>query len=1086
MDSNPLKLDSFLLSNIRIKLSQDKSLLIENITGASKAFLASWIFKNTDSHVIFITDDTGMDTLSEDIFAISGIRPKEFPSSDRELSINMINVDAVGQRDQLLCDFLKTTQQHFCITGLKALLEKVTNPETLLRENLTLKIGEKSDPETVYELLLELGYCQVSVTVEKGEMTYRGGIIDVYPLSACEPFRIEFWDDTISSIRSYNPSDQISTGQVTEIMITSAQPIKNHGELTGSVFDYLSENVTIIFDDLELLENKYSELAGTLNRLPGIFRTMTDLLKKTLNHPKIFLSHQTINQESVKSKSEFLLNAFLVDIPSTRVSSPFLSSEQIFLSEQKDDFSLKSILEIVQEKAMFSPDLINIFLYRKKTLLSTASLPEQDIKNVRVHIREENLSSGFYFPEKSVFFISTIEFSSQKVLRRQKQRNYRSSSREEFFVPIPGEIVVHIHNGIGKFKGIRKTVHPQSNLESEYLEIEYADNGTLLVPMSQSHLIMKYVGTSEKNPTLHKIGSSKWSRCKQMTEQSLVEYARHLIQMEAERNLRKAFVYPDHGSEVRLFCDSFPYEETTDQLKAIEDIFSDMCSDKIMDRLICGDAGFGKTEVAMRAAVKAVFDGNKQVIVMTPTTLLAMQHYETFTERMLGLPVRIALLSRYSSNQEIKRNLERIQSGEVDIIIGTHRVISKDVTLKKLGLLIIDEEQRFGVRVKEHLKQLFPEIDCLTLSATPIPRTLYMSLVGARDLSIISVPPSDRLPVSAFICKHDPEIIKAALRHELLRDGQAYIIHNRIETIFEYAQFIQELIPEVKIAVAHGKMTSTEITEVFRKFKTKKCNVLIATAIIENGIDIPNANTIIIDKADHFGLSDLYQMKGRVGRWNKKSYCYFMISSKNDLYGAAIERLEILTKHEHGSGMKVAMHDLELRGSGNILGTDQSGHISAIGFSLYCKLLKKTVKALENKQKISLLREEIKIEFPVISEIPESYIPESSLRLELYQKLGNAETFDEIEQVIFEIRDRFGPLPTSVLWLIELNKLKIFAMKNNFTFIKGDSKLVRADQQHGKQEKIKNAFSYSLQQEPEGFFQTISEKLTALFPSRSE
>lgn len=1086
MDCNPLSFSSPSLEEIRNSLLSKQSVLIENISGGAKAFLSSWLFNKMDSHVLFISDNSNTDIFSEDVFGISGLHPEYFPPSERELSPELVNIDAVGQRDQLLHRLLTNPKQCFCITTLSALLEKTVSPESFRNQNLILKVGEESDPDTVSCLLSDLGYRETSVTTDKGEMSCRGGIIDIFPLAAHEPFRIEFWDDAVTSIRSYNPVDQLSTGKVDKITITPTDALSRSVNLKHSLLDYLSDKkLIVIFDNLSTLENKYAELAGTLNLVPGRFLRMQELIDNLSHHGAVFLSDSSLNQDNVSGsgKGKINLNVFLNTIPAIRIPSPFIATETLFLKEQRD-FSLSSYMELIEDYKHSSSENINVFFYSKKksSVVTEPTLQNNTPSHVTYHNIERDLSSGFYFVENSFFFVSTLEFSSQKFLKRSKQRTHVSSCIQETFVPLPGEIVVHIHNGIGKFKGIRKTVNPTTQIETEYLEIEYADNGTLCIPASQSHLIMKYVGPSEKIPPLNKLGSTKWKRSKDLTEQSLVEYARHLVRLEAERALRKAFVYPEHGHEVKVFCDSFPYEETVDQLQAIEDIFNDMYSEKVMDRLICGDAGFGKTEVAMRAIAKAVFDGRKQVAVMTPTTLLAVQHYETFLHRMADLPVNIAVLSRLSSTKEVKQTLQGIMDGTVDIVIGTHRIISKDVAFKNLGLLVIDEEQRFGVQVKEHLKQNFPEIDCLTLSATPIPRTLYMSLVGARDLSVIAVPPSDRLPVSSFVCEENPDIIKSALRHELMRDGQAYIIHNRIETIFEYAQSIQELVPEAKIVVAHGKMLSKETTPLFQKFKSKQADILVATSIIENGIDIPNANTIIVHNADHFGMADLYQMKGRVGRWNKKSYCYFLLSKKGLQATAASERLQTLTKHEYGGGMKVALRDLELRGAGNILGTDQSGHISAVGFNLYCKLLKRTIKSLETQRKVTLINEEIKIDFPVIAEIPDLYITDTSLRLEIYQKLGNTETNEELCKVVSEIQDRFGPIPDPVLWLIELNKLKFFATTNNFNLIKGDSKTLRIEQYHGKKELIKKSIPYTIPTSPQGFFDIMTEILKMNFP----
>ncbi len=614
---------------------------------------------------------------------------------------------------------------------------------------------------------------------------------------------------------------------------------------------------------------------------------------------------------------------------------------------------------------------------------------------------------------------------------------------------IPGDTVVHLNNGIGIYRGIEQKPNHEGELR-DFLVIEYADKAKLFVPLNQAYLVSKYIGASEEVPKLHTIGSQRWKRTKEKTEQAIVAYASDLLELYAKRAHHIGFPYPDDSPEVIQFDNSFPFVETEDQREAIQAIKGDMCSQKTMDRLVCGDVGYGKTEVAMRAACKTVLDGGKQVAVLVPTTVLAMQHFETFIERMQGLPITIEVLSRFRTTKQIRHALEGIKNGSVDIAVGTHRLISSDVAFKDLGLVIIDEEQRFGVKAKEKLKHIRSEIDCLTLSATPIPRTLYMSLVGARDMSVINTPPQDRQPIKTIITEPNQETIKNAILRELSRDGQVYVIHNRVETIHERAYQIQKLVPHARIVVGHGQMHADEIDTIFHTFKSGNADILVATTIVENGIDIPNANTILIDKADHFGMADLYQLRGRVGRWNRRAYAYFLIKNMRTMAELSRKRLQALAESSgYGGGMKVAMHDLELRGAGNILGHEQSGHVAAIGFHLYCKLLKRTIRTMQGDISASLI--DTRIDLPIDARLTSEYVNETSLQMEIYQRLGEAVNEAEVQEIVEELIDRFGPPPTPAQWLFALTKLRVYAASNAIPLLKYDKKMLLIEKKKRKE-----------------------------------
>ncbi|AZU10969.1 transcription-repair coupling factor [Chlamydia psittaci] len=1081
MDFDPVNLNLSILPEIT---NTSVPLLIENILPGARSFLAAKFFYERKESVVMITTRSRIDDLFEDLSSFLGFPPVEFPSSEIDLSPKLVNIDAVGKRDKVLYDLYQKKAPIFCVTTLKALLEKTRSPKDTAHQHLDIQVGDVLDPDIMIDLCKNLGYRHETLASDKGEFAYRGGIIDIFPLSSPEPFRIEFWGEKIISIRPFNPSDQLSTGKVSKLSISPATKDSGTEVLSHCLLDYFDTPPAFLFDNLTLLEDDFSEISGTLSSLPNRFLPIQDLCRRAFQSQTIFFEEKNFPNVRTIKNTQVNIEVFHCDIQASRLVAPFIYPNEV-IDEQENP--LLGFLQKLQEYIPNKGQPFNVALYNTKAKsLKEARALIETLSQSSIHIYEKpgNLSSSFALVNERFAAISLAEFASTKVLRRQKQRNYFSVTTEEVFVPIPGETVVHLHNGIGKFIGMEKKPN-HLNIETDYLVLEYADKARLYVPSDQAYLISRYVGVSDKTPDLHNLNGSKWKRSRDLSEKSLILYAEKLLQLEAQRSTTPSFIYPPHGEEVIKFEESFPYEETPDQLKAIEQIYSDMMSDKLMDRLICGDAGFGKTEVIMRAAVKAVCDGQRQVIVMVPTTILANQHYETFTQRMAGLPINIAVLSRFSEGKALKKIFEDTAQGNIDILIGTHKLINKNLEFKNPGLLIIDEEQRFGVKVKDFLKERYPTIDCLTVSATPIPRTLYMSLSGARDLSLITMPPLDRLPVSTFVLEHNEETLSAALRHELLRGGQAYVIHNRIESIFRLGNTIRNLVPEARIAVAHGQMSSDELASIFQKFKDQETNVLVATALIENGIDIPNANTILVDQADKFGMADLYQMKGRVGRWNRKAYCYFLVSHLDRLSGPAAKRLQALNKQEYGGGMKIALHDLEIRGAGNILGTDQSGHISAIGFNLYCKLLKKTVAALKNNSSPLLFNDDVKIEFPYKSRIPDTYIDLASLRIEFYQKIGGAEDAEQLDLIKEEMRDRFGPLPEEVLWLFALAHVRLFALQHNISSIKGTGNALYIQQCHGKTEQIKKTLPYSLSPTPELLVAEVLESIEKAFPLKT-
>lgn len=1060
-------LRSVFVKNLQTALQNGETLLIENLWNSPKAFIAALAQKATGKHVLILTGASLEESrLYHDFSLFTNCPVIDFPAWETLPTENISpSPDIVGERYQALRGILANDQPKIILTSLQACLQKLLPPSSFKQLNIALKVGESIVYQELIDRLLEMGFQRRSLAADKGEFAVRGGIIDVFPVSSPDPFRIEFWGDEIESIRIYDPIGQKSVRQVQEIEMVPAQElelIKDKSQLS-TLLDYLGTNTIVVFDDLLALEDRYAALVSMCGTPTGSFSTIEMLLDQVAQLQKLYWSETLIEELSevkllempekyYSSKSplhRLSFEMFNRQLTACRWKHPFLTLEE-FLSPEGQELSS---LELLAGLGKFSHTDLHLYFLcgsdleeealQKKILDAQITLPKHTF------YKNGYLSAGLVLPEEKVVLLPYTELTHRYKIRRQKQRSTYHTVPSEVFDLAPGEVIVHFNHGIGKFLGIEKKPDHQG-IVTEFMSVEYAENGKLYVPLNQSYLISKYIGASEELPRLHTLGNKRWKNTREKTEIAIREYATDLLQMYAKREMSGGFSFRPDSFDLQDFEEDFPYVETEDQLQAIAAIKQDMIENKCMDRLVCGDVGYGKTEVAMRAAFKAVADGGKQVAILVPTTVLAMQHYESFCERMGNFPVNIGVLSRFRTPKQSRETLKALAEGKIDIIIGTHRIISQDVIFKDLGLVIIDEEQRFGVKAKEHLKQVKLGVDCLTLSATPIPRTLYLSLIGARDMSVISTPPQDRLPITTTITESSDHIYKTALLRELARDGQAYIIHNRVETIFELAAKIRALLPQARIVVCHGQMGSDEIDHVFHLFKSGQADILVATTIVENGIDIPNANTILIDRADQFGLADLYQLRGRVGRWNRRAYAYFLIKNQRALPELTRKRLNALAESSgYGGGMKLAMRDLEIRGAGNILGTEQSGQVAAIGFHLYCKLLKRTIQALQGK--IASVGIDSRIELHFDARLPEEYIQEMNLRIDIYRRLGEASSNEEVESIFAEVKDRFGPLPESAVWLYHLTRIKIFASQHGYTLIKRDKLTIVAEKESGKQ-----------------------------------
>ncbi len=1042
---------------------EEPSLLIEELWDAPKAALIALLAEATGKNILVVSSSSE-DKLIDDLSYFTSIEALEFPAWETLPGEEIPpSLDLVGKRFEILHQLLHATQPKVVLASLQACLQKLPSATALKSLAKSWKAGDTLEFDALPQLLEEMGYRRCPVASDKGEFAVRGGILDIFPLSTPDPYRLEFFGDTLEQIRTFDPISQKSIHKAEKLFLCPASEVEmlDREKKLSYLLEYLGKNTLLIFNDLLALEDRSVALKSQSKHM----LTLSEFLKISAS-----LQNQLWTKEKMEALSDVTIakkigrafytgkeplqpltfQIFDQSFSPKRWLHPFSDVGSYF--SLSDNRAAETSQEILQGIHRFSKSPFEIHFLSateaEELAIKEKISEEQILLPYATSFETGYLSSGFVIEETLQCWIPMTEFTHRLKPRRQKWRTTTHTPASEFHALSPGDLVVHFNHGIAKYLGIEKRPN-HAGQETEFMALQYGESGKLYVPVAQSHLVSRYIGAHEEIPTLNVLGSPRWQKTRMQAQTAIIGYADQIIRMNAERTLHGGFIYPSDSKEMQLFEADFPFVETEDQLQAIGAIKTDMTSNKAMDRLICGDVGYGKTEVAMRAAFKAVADGKKQVAVLVPTTVLAMQHYESFIDRMANFPINIGVVSRFRSAKEIKETLKKTAEGKIDILIGTHRIISKDVIFQDLGLIIIDEEQRFGVRAKEHLKALKAGVDCITLSATPIPRTLYLSLIGARDISVINTPPQDRLPIKSILAEKEPGMIQNALLRELVRDGQAYFIHNRVDSLPLVAEELQKLLPQARIVIGHGQMSSEELDTVFHAFKTGQADILIATTIIENGIDIPNANTILIDRADTFGLADLYQMRGRVGRWNRPAYAYFLVPKQRELPELTRKRLYALIESSgYGGGMKIAMRDLEIRGAGDILGVQQSGHVSSIGFHLYCKLLKKAVDALRLKSAPTFT--ETKMEFAYPASLPEEYINETSLRMEIYHRLGESTSFEEIDGILNELKDRFGPYPTEVLFLIHLTRLRLFASIHHFTLLKFENYTFTAERQTAK------------------------------------
>lgn len=988
--------------------------------------------------------------------------------------------------------------------ALKAVMEQeqvtvITTVDGFMDFVLPLEVLEKNilriDSDSILELealnlkLLALGYERVEQVEQMGQFSIRGGIVDIFPLTEEVPVRIEFWDDEVDSIRSFDQESQRSIENLESITIYPATEIPLNKQVleagilrirkeakkqeeslqrqnkpeeanrirtiaaelteeisegvrinldgfirffyqnTVSLLDYFDSEKTVIFIDepnrlqekAQVVENEFRE-------------SMTSRLEKGYVLPSqidVFFRYEEIFSKLCE-KNTVSLSTLEPKITETYVTGKyFLSVKSITPYNNSFELLVEDLKRF--KKQGYQLILLSASRTRAKRLAQDLQSFElnsyytedlnRELQNGEIMVAHGSLHKGYEYPMIKFAVISESDIFGREKKRKKKYKAYEGKAIQSLRDLNIGDYVVHENNGLGIYKGIEKLEIDRT--VKDYMKIEYADGGNLYILATQVDVIQKYAGSEAKQPKLNKLGSPEWKKTKSRVKTAVDEIAKDLVELYAKRQEKHGYVYGEDTVWQKEFEEMFPYEETEDQLLAIEAAKADMESDKIMDRLVCGDVGYGKTEIAIRTAFKAVQEG-KQVVYLVPTTILAQQHYQNFSQRMKDFPVNVDLLCRFRTPSEQKRTIEGLRKGQVDIVIGTHRVLSKDISFKDLGLLIIDEEQRFGVTHKEKIKKLKENIDVLTLTATPIPRTLHMSLIGIRDMSVLEEAPMDRMPIQTFVTEYNEEMVREAIHRELSRNGQVYYVYNRVNTIVEIANTISKLVPEATVAFAHGQMKEHELEKIMYEFINGEIDVLVATTIIETGLDISNVNTIVIHDADQMGLSQLYQLRGRVGRSNRTAYAFLMYKRDKMLKETAEKRLQAIKEFtELGSGFKIAMRDLEIRGAGNLLGERQHGHMDAVGYDLYCKMLNEAVnelKGVEPEESFSTT-----IEISIDAYIPERYIKNEYQKLDIYKRIASIENEIECDEMLEELIDRFGELPKPVLNLLEIAHVKILA-----------------------------------------------------------
>lgn len=1065
-----------------------------NITGASesqKAHICYALCRHSGQKGIFIAhNEAQARKLFEDFSFFFGEDVLFFPTKEIMLyDVEAKSYDTVYHRISVL-DRISRGDYYFVVTSVEAISHKLVHPDIFSSGVIEIDYHSSIDLEDLIRRLVMMAYERVEYVDRRGQFAVRGGIIDVFSVDAENAVRLELYGDEIDSIRLFDVNTQRSTGQIESVRIVPAREIIYTDERKNEIIAAIKADLAIagkkntnlarkVSADMEFFEESWY-FPGIDRYIPYIAEPSFNFLDYAGKEPLIFMD------EPVRQKQR--LDNLLLE--HGEVCKAMLEKGQLLPQVRSMHFDYEDILTKAEEKKVFCINTIpsenqpisnmkicnipcrimgsfqsNIDLLteslavwkkeKNRVLLLSGTrgrgerlreaLYEKNIEAVYADIKTEpvqpgqviitrgSLNRGFEYPT-----IGFVVVSDKEVFGQERKRTAKTSSKHKgrpinvFTELSVGDYVVHQAHGIGQYVGIEKL--QVEGVKKDYLKIRYREDAYLYIPTSQLDLIQKYIGSEGKQPKINKLGGSDWLKTKSRVKESLKELASELIRLYAQRQATKGFAFSKDTVWQKQFEEQFPYEETDDQLKCIEEIKEDMESNRVMDRLLCGDVGYGKTEVALRAIFKAVMDG-KQVAYLVPTTVLAQQQYNSFVERLKDFPVTVEVISRFRTQTEQKKILKNVKAGNVDVLIGTHRLLQKDIHFKDLGLLVVDEEQRFGVAHKERLKNLAPGVDVLTMTATPIPRTLHMSLTGIRDISVIEDPPEERYPVQTYVMEYNKDVVKDAIIREIGRQGQVFYLYNRVRSIDVRALELQAMVPEARIAVAHGQMDERQLEDVMMSFIKGEFDVLVCTTIIESGLDMPNVNTIIVEDADRMGLAQLYQLRGRVGRSNRLAYAYITYKKDKIITEVAEKRLQAIKEFtELGSGFKIAMRDMEIRGAGNLLGSEQHGHMESVGYDMYCRLLDEAVRELKGEP---IRRDEagITIDINVSAYIDDSYISSESKKIEMYKKIAAIRDEKDILDIRDELADRYGDIPKPVENLIAIAYIKALAFDLGFTSV---------------------------------------------------
>lgn len=1073
-----------------------KEQLIAGLSGSARTVFMASLYEKMKRPLLIVTHNLlQAQKITDDLQSLIG-EEEVFLYPANELIASELSVaspELRAQRVEVL-NYWSNNGKGIVVAPISGVIKMLPPKDIWCEHQLNIKHGEEFPVDQMLHQFVQMGYVRQEMVTSPGEFSVRGGIVDIYPLTEPDPVRIELFDIEIDSIRSFSIDDQrsrkkiseISIGPATEMIIQEEQyqhlieklekglaksltKIKDEkikvqmsqhigneieqlksGQLPEQFFkytsfaypqlhsllDYLPADGMILVDEISRVQEMndslqkeevewHTSLLGEGKIIHGVkvSHDFSNLLQKTtspLLYMSLFLRH--VQQTSPQN----ILNLTYKQIQNFHGQMNLLKTEierwlkgnytVVVLGEnEKRVHKIQSVLEDYGIKASLNKET-------NRLLENTAQ------------IMEGSLHTGFELPLLKIAVLTESELFNKKAKKAPRKQKLTNAERIKSYSELRiGDYVVHVNHGIGKYLGIQTL--EINGLHKDYLHIRYQGDDKLYVPIEQIDLVQKYVAAEGKTPKIYKLGGNDWKKVKRRVQSSVQDIADDLIKLYAEREAQKGYPFTPDGDVQREFEAAFLYQETEDQLRSIHEIKKDMERDRPMDRLLCGDVGYGKTEVAIRAAFKAIMDG-KQVAFLVPTTILAQQHFDTIRERFQDYPINIGLLSRFRTRKQQTETIKGLKAGTVDIVIGTHRILSKDVIFRDLGLLIVDEEQRFGVTHKERIKQIKTNVDVLTLTATPIPRTLHMSMLGVRDLSVIETPPENRYPVQTYVMEHNGFLVKEAIERELAREGQVYYLYNRVEDIERKAGEISQLVPDARVTFAHGQMTENQLESVMISFLAGEYDVLVSTTIIETGVDIPNVNTLLVHDADRMGLSQLYQLRGRVGRSNRVAYAYFTYQKDKVLTEVAEQRLQAIKEFtELGSGFKIAMRDLSIRGAGNILGAEQHGFIDSVGFDLYSQMLKEAIE--KRKGEIPEKEEQsIEIDLEIDAYIPDVYIQDGHQKIEMYKRFRGVSTMDDVHEVENELLDRFGEFPDPVAYLLQLTEMKVLGIEAGVELIK--------------------------------------------------